>query len=74
MNIGIESNLFFDPYKSINKVNNHKSDKALKLKLMEGRDDFDTYEGIHLPGYMNKIHSINSLEFSTKKHYKWIII
>lgn len=65
--IGIESNLFFDPYKSINKVNNHKSDKALKLKLMEGRDDFDTYEGIHLPGYMNKIHSRNSLEVSTKK-------
>ena len=34
---------------------------------MEGRDDFDTYEGIHLPGYMNKIHSRNSLEVSTKK-------
>ena len=66
-NIGIESNLFFDPYKSINKVNNHKSENAPDLKIMEGRGDDDKNEEIHLPAHMNKIHNRNSLEVLTKK-------
>ena len=66
-NIGIESNLFFDPYKSINKVNNHKSENAPDLKIMEGRGDDDKKEEIHLPAHMNKIHNRNSLEVLTKK-------
>ena len=66
--IGIESNLFFDPYKSINKVNNHMTENALNLQKMEGReDDDDMKEEIHLPGHMNKIHTRNSLEVLTKK-------
>ena len=65
--IGIESNLFFDPYKSINKVNNHKSGNAPDLRIMEGREDDDEKEEIHLPGHMNKIHNRNSLEVLTKK-------
>ena len=66
-NIGIESNLFFDPYKSINKVNNHKSENAPDLRIMEGRGDDDKKEEIHLPAHMNKIHNRNSLEVLTKK-------
>ena len=65
--IGIESNLFFDPYKSINKVNNHKQGNAPNLRIMEGREDDDNREEIHLPGHMNKIHNRNSLEVLTKK-------
>ena len=66
--IGIESNLFFDPYKSINKVNNHKSGNAPDLRVMEGREDDDNKkEEIQLPGHMNKIHNRNSLDVLTKK-------
>ena len=66
-NIGIESNLFFDPYKSINKVNNHKSGNAPDLRIMGGREDDKEKEEIHLPGHMNRIHNRNSLEVLTKK-------
>ena len=65
--IGIDSNLFFDPYKSINKVNNHKKENAPDLRIMEGREDNNEKEEINLPGHMNKIHNRNSLEVLTKK-------
>ena len=65
--IGIDSNLFFDPYKSINKVNNHINENAPDLRIMEGREDDNEKEDIHLPGHMNKIHNRNSLEVLTKK-------
>ena len=66
--IGIESNLLFDPYKSINKVNNHKSGNAPNLRVMEGRDIDNNKNGeIYLPGYMSKIHDRNSLEVLTRK-------
>ena len=65
--IGIDSNLFFDPYKSINKVNNHINENAPDLRIMEGREDDNEKEDIHLPGHMNKIHNRNSLEILTKK-------
>ena len=65
--IGIESNLFFDPYKYINKVNNHINENAPDLRIMEGREDDNEKEDIHLPGHMNKIHNRNSLEVLTKK-------
>ena len=34
---------------------------------MEGREDDNETEDIHLPGHMNKIHNRNSLEVLTKK-------
>ena len=66
--IGIESNLLFDPYKSINKINNNKSGNAPDLRLMEGRENDDNKnEEIRLPAHMNKVHNRNSLEVVTKK-------
>ena len=66
--IGIESNLLFDPYKSINKVNNNKLGNSPDLRLMEGRENDDNKnEEIRLPAYMNKVHNRNSLEVVTKK-------
>ena len=66
--IGIETNLLFDPYKSINKINNNKSGNAPDLRLMEGRENDDNKnEEIRLPAYMNKVHNRNSLEIVTKK-------
>ena len=67
--IGIESNLFFDPYKSLDKVNNHKNPNVLDLKSMEGREE-DTNTEINLPGHMNNIHNRNSLEIMSKKTLK----
>ena len=69
-NIGIETNLFYDPYKVINKVNNHKTENSPDLKAMEGREDKDNKEEINLPGYMNNIHNRNSLGVFTKKTLK----
>ena len=66
--IGIQSNLLFDPLKSINKVNNNKSGNAPDLRLMEGRESEDNKnEEIRLPAHMNKVHDRNSLEVVTKK-------
>ena len=66
--IGIETNLLFDPYKSINKINNNKSGNAPDLRLMEGRENDDNKnDEIRLPAYMNKVHNRNSLEIVTKK-------
>ena len=66
--IGIETNLLFDPYKSINKINNNKSGNAPDLRLMEGRENDDNKnDEIRLPSYMNKVHNRNSLEIVTKK-------
>lgn len=69
-NIGIETNLFFDPFKSINKVNNHKTENSPDLKAMEGRENDDDKEEYSLPGHMNNIHNRNSLDVLTKKTLK----
>ena len=65
--IGIESNLFFDPYKSIEKINNHTTATSPNLKIMEGREEENKNTQIKLPGHMNNIHNRNSLEIITKK-------
>ena len=64
---GIDSNLFFDPNKNINKVNNHKIANAPNLKIMVGRIDDNIKDNIHLPGHMIKLYNRNSLEILTEK-------
>ena len=57
--IGIQSNLLFDPLKSINKVNNNKSGNAPDLRLMEGRESEDNKnEEIRLPAHMNNCYEL----------------
>ena len=67
-----DSNLFFDPYECINKVNNHKVSNAPNLRVMVGRDDIDKgdKDSIHLPGHMRKNYNRNSLEVLTEKGLK----
>ena len=67
---GIDSNLFFEPYKCMNKVNNHFITNAPNLKIMVGRVDDFSKDRIHLPGHMIKIFNRNSLEVLTEKGLK----
>ena len=71
---GLDSNLFFEPYECLNKVNNHKVSNAPNLKVMVGRDDIDKgdkgKDRIHLPGHMRKNYNRNSLEVLTEKGLK----
>ena len=65
---GIDFNLFFEPDKVINKINNHKIANAPNLKIMVGRvDDDNDKNNLHLPGHMMKIYNRNSLEVLTAK-------
>ena len=68
---GLESNLFFEPYKFMDKVNNHKTSNAPNLRTMVGRDNNNnSKDNIHLPGYMIQIFNRNSLEILTEKGLK----
>ena len=68
---GIDSNLFFDPDKFINRVNNHKINNAPNLRIMVGRIEDDNYKNsTHLPGHMINIFNRNSLEVLTEKGLK----
>ena len=53
---GIDSNLFYEPDKVINKINNHKITNAPNLKIMVGRDNDNTKDNVNLPGHMINIY------------------
>ena len=67
---GIDSNLFFEPDKVINKINNNKIINIPQLKTMVGRLDDNAKDGVQLPGHMMKIFNRNSLEILTEKGLK----
>ena len=67
---GIDSNLFYDPDKVINKINNHKITNAPNLRTMVGRENEHSKERVNLPGHMIKIYNRNSLEVLTEKGLK----
>ena len=68
---GLDSNLFFEPYKCMDKVNNHKIPNAPNLKTMVGRENNpNAKDNISLPGYMLQIYDRNSLDFITEKGLK----
>lgn len=69
---GIDSNLFFEPYQYLNKVNNHLVTNAPNLKIMVGRIDDNSKDEahLHLPWHMIKLFNRNSLEIVTEKGLK----
>jgi hypothetical protein len=68
---GLESNLFFEPYKCMDKVNNHKLSYVPNLRTMVGRENNpNAKDNISLPGYMLQIYDRNSLDFITEKGLK----
>ena len=67
---GINSNLFYDPDKYIDKLNNHKIINAPNLKIMIGREDRYDKDSIYYPGHMINLYDRNSLEALTKKGLK----
>ena len=67
---GIDSNLFYEPDKVINKINNHKITNAPNLKIMVGRDNDNIKDNVNLPGHMINIYNRNSLEVLTEKGLK----
>ena len=69
---GLESNLFFEPYKCMDKVNNHKLSYVPNLRTMVGRENNANAKDniLTLPGYMLQIYDRNSLDFITEKGLK----
>ena len=67
---GLDFNLFFDPDKYINKVNNHKITNAPNLRIMVGRSDDNVKDNVQLPGHMINIYNRNSLDILTDKGLK----
>ena len=67
---GMDSNLFYDPDKVINKINNHKITNAPNLRTIVGRENEHSKERVKLPGHMIKIYNRNSLEVLTEKGLK----
>ena len=64
--IGIDTNLFFDPDKVINKINNHKENNVPNFKFMTSKNG----EEGNLPSHMNNIFNRASLEIITEKGLK----
>ena len=63
---GISSNLFYEPDKVIDKINNNKIPSVPNFKLMEERSDKNNI----LPVHMNKMYSRGALEVITDKGLK----
>ena len=63
---GLDVNLFFDPDKIINKVNNHKEVCSPNFKYMTSKDS----EKGFLPSYMKNIYSRGTLDLITEKGLK----
>lgn len=64
--VGIDTNLFFDPDKIINKVNNHRQNSVPIFKYMSDKND----ETGKLPSYMHNIFNRGSLQIITEKGLK----
>jgi hypothetical protein len=64
--IGIDTHLFFDPDKIINKVNNHKQEKAPLFKNMSDKND----KAGKFPSFMHNIFNRGSLQVITEKGLK----
>ena len=63
---GVDINLFFDPDKIINKVNNHKEVCSPNFKYMISKD---SEKGL-LPSYMKNVYSRGTLNLITEKGLK----
>ena len=64
--VGIDSNLFYEPDKIINKVNNHKENGAPNFKYMLNKYE----ENGKLPLHMHNLFNRGSLEIITEKGLK----
>ncbi len=63
---GIDINLFYEPDKIINKINNHKESSVPIFKYMSNKND----EEGKLPSHMHNIFNRGSLEIMTEKGLK----
>jgi hypothetical protein len=64
--VGIDSNLFYDPDKIINKINNHKENSAPNFKYMLNKNE----ENGKFPLHMHNLYNRGSLEIITEKGLK----
>ena len=64
--VGIDSNLFYDPDKLINKINNHKENGTPNFKYMLNKNE----ENGKFPLHMHNLYNRGSLEIITEKGLK----
>ena len=64
--VGIDSNLFYEPDKIINKINNHKENGVPNFKYMLNKNE----ENGKLPLHMHNLYNRGSLEIITEKGLK----